>query len=445
MLISSPSSKSIRIPSTKYIMLINKLTEESYLFFPKGEDIKIGKGAKCARFIFDGSTEFDDFEKNHIKHFRDYQLKNLKKKYTNVIQQILELPDSKLLRYLLACECKYKETKIALKNHLVFTESLKSCLIDDEILSFLRSGQLYIYGRDKNFRPIVVFSAKKFKIEDGINEEKLIKCFTYFFEYLMNNLLIPGQVENWVQITDLKDTSLWSIPYKKLGELIKFAQSSYRSRLFRAYVVNAPGTVTMAWSMAKKFMSPVSASKVDISGKNYSKRMWEHINKDQIEQKYGGTAPNLEPPFIEPEQIWPPKATSYNFMLPNDKPSERQIDYKTYYDKYINGLLDWRVSMDIINKYKSTLEVTTFDTPRSLDTFTYIDEKITKIDMNRYKTPNKSTCYTLSINEESTKIYRFPQDQDDFDTFINQDFCDVDEYYTKLDKVSNMFKVQKKK
>lgn len=36
---------------------------------------------------------------------------------------------------------------------------------------------------------------------------------TYFLEFVINNLLIPGQVENWVLIADMSGLNVLTVPY----------------------------------------------------------------------------------------------------------------------------------------------------------------------------------------------------------------------------------------
>lgn len=35
----------------------------------------------------------------------------------------------------------------------------------------------------------------------------------YFLDYIARSLFLPGQVENWVVLVDLKDVSIMSVPY----------------------------------------------------------------------------------------------------------------------------------------------------------------------------------------------------------------------------------------
>lgn len=36
---------------------------------------------------------------------------------------------------------------------------------------------------------------------------------TYFLDYIVLNLFLPGQVENWIVMTDLNGVSMMGIPY----------------------------------------------------------------------------------------------------------------------------------------------------------------------------------------------------------------------------------------
>ena len=42
--------------------------------------------------------------------------------------------------------------------------------------------------------------------------DKIIEALTYFFEFVIANLLLPGQVENWIFILDLNKTGIMSLP-----------------------------------------------------------------------------------------------------------------------------------------------------------------------------------------------------------------------------------------
>lgn len=58
----------------------------------------------------------------------------------------------------------------------------------------------YPCGRDKNFRPILVFNAKKIDMKDF---EASLKATIFVHEQIIQNMFLPGQVESWVIIYDL--------------------------------------------------------------------------------------------------------------------------------------------------------------------------------------------------------------------------------------------------
>lgn len=47
----------------------------------------------------------------------------------------------------------------------------------------------------------------------------LTRHLSYFYEYVIEHMLLPGQVENWVLIMDLQDLGVTSVPYSVLYRL----------------------------------------------------------------------------------------------------------------------------------------------------------------------------------------------------------------------------------
>lgn len=90
----------------------------------------------------------------------------------------------------------------------------RRCKEIDSNLKFLtlqNSGFMYIYGRDLKYRPIIV-------LNPGVLErlkpslEQLLNAVTFILEYLKRNMLLPGQIENWVIVCDIAKLSISKIP-----------------------------------------------------------------------------------------------------------------------------------------------------------------------------------------------------------------------------------------
>lgn len=73
-------------------------------------------------------------------------------------------------------------------------------MLYDPIAYLINNGMFYPCGRDKNFRPILVFNAKKIDLKDFENS---LKATIFVHEQIINNMFLPGQVESWNIIYDL--------------------------------------------------------------------------------------------------------------------------------------------------------------------------------------------------------------------------------------------------
>ena len=119
-----------------------------------------------------------------------------------------------------------------------------------------------------------------------------------------------------------------------MKKVLGFLQSAYRSRLYRLYILNAPGSIAIPWKVAKAFLEQHTVDKIKIFKKSTTKNLWEHFNPNQIEQKFGGNVPDLESNF------WPPKCTSTDFSLENENQEDRLATVEEYREKHKAGLID---------------------------------------------------------------------------------------------------------
>jgi hypothetical protein len=135
----------------------------------------------------------------------------------------------------------------------------------------------------------------------------------HLLEWIIKNIYVPGKVENNVYIINLKGISIFSMPFSILKELGAVMEKNYRTKLFRLYVLNAPLTMTLLFSFFKNFDSNIQ-KKIFVTRNESANEMWEHINKEQLENRFGGSCANLEGPY------WPPQASGPNvFISPEDK------------------------------------------------------------------------------------------------------------------------------
>ena len=83
---------------------------------------------------------------------------------------------------------------------------------------------MYVHGRDRNFRPLIIIRPRVIT-ELGITEpHNGIMACVFMMEYVRANLFMPGQVENWNLLIDLDNLGLMGIPYKSLKSFLETLQ-----------------------------------------------------------------------------------------------------------------------------------------------------------------------------------------------------------------------------
>lgn len=138
---------------------------------------------------------------------------------------------------------------------------------------------------------------------------------TYFLEFILDNMMIPGQVENWVLIADMVGLNVATVPYGIFKEIFNFMQNNYRARLYKGYILNAPWTFSVVWTVVKGLIEETTAMKISITSSATEANMKNHISPEQLEEKYGGEMPDFT-------EYWPPKPNTGDCFVMGDVPSK---------------------------------------------------------------------------------------------------------------------------
>ena len=86
----------------------------------------------------------------------------------------------------------------------------------------INTGFLYIHGRDRNFRPCVVIQPRimaERRPKPGI--ENIRGSVTYMLTYVLDHMMLPGQVENWNLLVDVAKVGLTVLPIGQLKTLLQ--------------------------------------------------------------------------------------------------------------------------------------------------------------------------------------------------------------------------------
>ncbi|CAG9331477.1 unnamed protein product [Blepharisma stoltei] len=296
------------------------IPEEAYYYWPQGSYVYTGEGKSLVRFIF-YKTQYTSYENEMLAKFKQ----EIKSSFSEIPEFFR---DEELLRILLGCKFDIKKSIRSLKNSIEWrainlTDSFRS--LYPKCSRLLNSGAIYIHGRDHRYRPIIVINASKFDMKKySIDEFTALLCFN--LEFAIQKLTIPGQIENWIIITDLCNQPLKNLPISELRRIIKVLQDNFRCRMIVNYVVNAPSSLTFVWNIVKGFIESHTVKKIRINKKSNPPELKEHIAPNQLEEKYGGKLPNAT-------VFWPPTLPPGPFTIP-EEPQSAHLSGRTTYHEY---------------------------------------------------------------------------------------------------------------
>ena len=73
--------------------------------------------------------------------------------------------------------------------------------------SLLETGIMYVHKRDKFYHPILIVNAERlFVAFNDISVDKLRDLACYIYNFAADKLMLPGRVEQWSIIVDLRRT-----------------------------------------------------------------------------------------------------------------------------------------------------------------------------------------------------------------------------------------------
>ena len=284
-------------------------TLEMYRFFPPEEEIiSIDKSNphKNYRYIFNGQIK-TDFEREKLSQFYEYESKTKKINYPS------DWNESDTMRILQATEYDIKKAYNNIIENINWLENIPKTICDKTI-SLLNSGFMYVHGRDHHFRPLIFFKIKVVKniLGKNYNFDDINKSIIFLMNYILKYLLIPGQIENWIIFVDLD-----GVGFTDLGDFQKIIStlSKRRGRVFKNIFVNIGSFLKFSLKAIIKMVSSV-AKKSIILGANELNKVMELISPDNLEQKYGGNAPNIIPGG---NNLFPPIMPNANYALNGER------------------------------------------------------------------------------------------------------------------------------
>jgi len=318
---------------------------EAYLYFPKGEEIIVInalKPEKSLRRIFNNVPIYD-FEKKLLIEFNDLINSHPEFKLPDYWNNDINL------RFIHATECDIKKSYERMVKYIDWFHNTFPMEINpgDKICQLLNLGFLYVYGRDSHFRPIIVCQPSIcLKYLKFFEEEEIIDAGAFLFQYIVNNMLIPGQIENWIMILNFEGSSPLNLP-NVVKKIIKTLSENFLSRLYKCYVYGMSLFINIMFKIVCNFLEEVTVQKINIIEKNNMNKIFENIRKDNLEQKFGGTAPDMKEGIENNNSLFPPRMPSSKFILD----SENKKEFLITKEEYMQLVEDKKIREDCISPY----------------------------------------------------------------------------------------------
>ena len=307
---------------------------EAYYYFPKPEDLihidKI-KPQNSSRKIFT-NVPFTDFEKNWLKKLN----KIIDEKDEIILPmgwnegQSLGCIYTALGNIDFAYEilCDYIEW---------FQKTFPMNITPkDKSWELLNNGFLYIYGRDHQFRPIIVCQPYILQNKmDYFSNTDVVNVCLFVCQFAVNNLLIPGQIENWIMFFNLKGTSLLSLP-EPIKNLVQELSDNFNFRLFKVYVLGMSFLMRILYRFVSSFIGQPDEEKIVILEGRKDKHLFEDFTPENLEKKFGGTAENV---IYGNDNLFPPRMPTKNVFFPWEDKNKILISEAEYIIRCKNGLI----------------------------------------------------------------------------------------------------------
>ena len=134
---------------------------------------------------------------------------------------------------------------------------------NDNAFQVIREGIVYLPGRDRNFRPIIVIDTNELNYRMSkkvITTDEVLRAFSYYISCLRVNMLMDYYVENMIIILDTKNMSLFGFPFKIMSHIIKVLNTNFCCTMEKLFILNPSTTLYATWKVIEAMLDHDTAS-----------------------------------------------------------------------------------------------------------------------------------------------------------------------------------------
>lgn len=100
-----------------------------------------------------------------------------------------------------------------------------------------------------------------------------IRAIVFQLEYVIKNVFLPGQIENWVTIVNVSKLGISQIDKSSLKSLISCLSDNYRCWNRWTFILNTTFGVKMIWMIIKPFLHASTKAKIMITDDNSTEEL----------------------------------------------------------------------------------------------------------------------------------------------------------------------------
>ena len=112
---------------------------------------------------------------------------------------------------------------------LINEEVIQTMNSYEKLRELIEKGILYGHGRDRKMRPIVIVNFRRL-VDNNVDVDEFFRLNDFIMSYIIANAMLPGQIEQWQLIIDLRGVALTEIPISHLVGVSKRGTTFYKQR-----------------------------------------------------------------------------------------------------------------------------------------------------------------------------------------------------------------------
>ena len=198
------------------------------------------------RLIFE-TVDLREAEEEKLDAFREYCKEN-----NITIPEGYDDEKRFLLRVLQGKKWKNEVAAAEIKAHSEWKAATYP-LKYDPVKEMLSTGVIYGHKRDKCQRPVVIVSCAKI-LQMAEQVDSIVAASNFFLDHVISKAMVPGKIESWTTIFDLKGIGASQMSNKNIQQVVKVMQKNYPGRLYHFYGIEVGLLFRGVWAIAHQFV-----------------------------------------------------------------------------------------------------------------------------------------------------------------------------------------------